>query len=123
MPKLIIADFEFAKFGMKILDGNNVPLRPIIDNHPEIKTVIVVYLADEKRLPKKRRGKNRQAADVANVRLVEIVPSEYIGIKPQKIDGKLKVGGAVDASPETARRLIELGRKDAANVLKKGNIL
>ena len=119
----IDAGFEFEKFGMKILDGDNVPLQPIIDNHPEIKTVIVVYLADERHLPEKRREKNRQVADGANVRLVEIVPSEYIGIKPQKIEGKLKVGGAVDTSPEAARRLINLGRKDAANVLKNGNIL
>ena len=76
----IDAGFEFEKFKIKILDGDNVPLQPIIDNHPEIKTVIVVYLADEKHIPTKRREKNLQAAAAANVRLVEIIPSERLYI-------------------------------------------
>lgn len=119
----IDAGFEFEKFGRKILDGDNVPLQPIIDNHPEIKTVIVVYLADEKHIPQKRREKNRQAAAAAKVRLVEIVPTEYIGIKPQKVDGKWKVGGAMDTSLETAHDLIELGRKGAREALVKAKLI
>ena len=45
------------------------------------------------------------------VRLVEIIPTE-------DIDGAFGGWkGVFDASPETARRLIELGRKDACKVL------
>ena len=118
----IDAGFEFEKFKIKILDGDNVPLQPIIDNHPEIKTVIVVHLANEKYIPKQRRDKNRQAAAVAKVPLIEIIPTEYIGTKPQKINGKWNVGGAMDTSPETARRLIELGRTDAREALAKAGL-
>ena len=119
----IDAGFEFEKFKIKILDGDNVPIRPIIENHPEIKTLIVVYLADGKHIAKKRREKNLQAAATANVRLVEIIPSENIGIKPQKVDGKWKIGGSLDTTPETARRLIELGRKDARKKLVEAGMI
>lgn len=90
--------------------GDNVPLAPILENHPEIKTVIVVYLNDERHLDQKRRKKNLQMAKSAGVKLIEIIPSENIG-------GAFGWHGVFDASPETARRLIELGRKDAEKVL------
>ena len=84
--------------------------------------MIVVHLANEKYIPKQRRDKNRQAAAVAKVPLIEIIPTEYIGTKPQKINGKWNVGGAMDTSPETARRLIELGRTDAREALAKAGL-
>ena len=71
---------------------------------------------------KKCREKDRQAAAVAKVHLIEIIPTEYIGTKPQKIDGKWNVGGAMDTSPETVRRLIELGRKDTREALAKAGL-
>ena len=57
-----------------------------------------------------RGAKNRKVADSAGVRLVEIIPSE-------NINGACGVGGIFDTSPETARRLIDLGRKDAHEAL------
>ena len=45
--------------------------------------------------------------------------SAAIRIKPQKVDGKWKVGGAMDTSPERARELINLGYKDARKALVK----
>ena len=95
--------------------GVNVPLEPILENHPEIKTVIVVYLADEAHLRQDRREKNRSAAAAASVRLIEIIPSENIG-------GLLGFWGVVDASPETAKHLIELGRKDARKKLREAGL-
>ena len=95
--------------------GNNVPLAPILANHPGIKTVVVIYLSDEKHLDRKRFGANRAAAEAAGVRLVEIVPSEDIG----RLFGWL---GTFDARPETARHLIALGRADAGKALARRNL-
>ena len=91
--------------------GDNIPLMPIIDNHPEIKTVIVVYLKDAQSLDANRRAKNCESASAAGVRLVEIIPSE-------DINGALGITGTFDTSPETARRLIDLGRRDAEKFCK-----
>ena len=102
--------------GWEAKGGNNVPLGPILERHPEIKTAIVVYLADEKHLNRDRFEKNRAAATAAGVRLVEIVPSEDIG-------GAFGWAGVFDASPETARHLIELGRKDARKVLVEAGLM
>ena len=104
-------DGGFEKHG-----GDNVPLEPILENHPEIKTVIIVYLDDAKHLNKKRFDKNRSTAAAAGVRLVEIVPSENIG---RGFDGWQ---GVFDASPETAKHLIELGRKDARKKLREAGL-
>ena len=93
--------------------GNNVPLEPILAKHPEIKTVMVVYLADEKHLNRKRFEANRAAAEAAGVRLVEIVPTEDIG---GWFDGWQ---GTLDFRPDTARELMDLGRKDSERVLEE----
>lgn len=92
--------------------GDNVPIAPILDNHPEIKTIIVVYLKDKNHIKPEQRSRLREAAKKKSVRLVEIIPSEDIG-------GWM---GVFDASPETARRLIALGRKDARKVLAEAGI-
>jgi hypothetical protein len=96
--------------------GDNVPIGPILDNHPEIKTIIVVYLKDENHIKPAQRDRVRGAAKKKCVRLVEIIPSEDIG------GGLGGWGGLFDASPETARRLIELGRKDARKVLAEAGM-
>ena len=85
--------------------------------------MIVVYLADEKHIAKKRREKNLQAAVAAKVNVLEIIPSENIGIRPQKVEGKWMSGGSVDTSPETARRLIDLGRRDAHKALAEAGLM
>ena len=107
---------NYVDGGWEAKGGNNVPLGPILERHPEIKTAIVVYLADEKHLNRDRFEKNRAAATAAGVRLVEIVPSEDIG-------GAFGWAVVFDASPETARHLIELGRKDARKVLVEAGLM
>lgn len=93
--------------GFETRGGDNVPLAPVLDKHPELKTVIVVYSADEQNLDRERRQTNAAAAAAKDVRLVEIIPTENIG-------GAFKGWqGVFDLRPETVRRLIELGRKDA----------
>ena len=93
--------------------GDNVPIGPILDNHPEIRTVIVVYLKDAQHINPAQRNRVRSAAEKMGVQIVEIIPSEDIG------GGLGGWEGVFDASPENARRLIELGRKDAEQVLRK----
>lgn len=102
--------------GWESKGGDNVPLGPILENHPDIQTVIVVYLDDERHLPMARVEKNRKAAEAAGVRLVEIIPSENIG---GAFDGWQ---GVFDASPETARHLIDLGRSDANKALREAEL-
>lgn len=100
--------------GFETRGGDKVPLAPILDNHPEIKTVIVVYLADKRNLDPERRPANTALAAAKGVRLVEIIPSENIG-------GAFKGWqGVFDARPATARRLMNLGRADARKALKAG---
>ena len=102
--------------GWESKGGDNVPLEPILEHHPEIKTVIIVYLDDENHYNKKRFDKNHAAAIAAGVHPVEIVPSENIG---RWFDGWQ---GVFDASPETAKHLIELGRKDARKKLREAGL-
>ena len=108
--------------------GDNVPLEPILENHSEIKKVIVVYLDTKKKMEKEdkkrqkkggngRLTKNREAAKRAGVEPpIEIFPSQDIG---GAFNGWY---GVFDASPDTAKRLIEFGRKDAERVLRESGL-
>ena len=78
--------------------------------------MIVVYLDDERHLPVGRLVRNRKAAEAAGVRLVEIIPSENIG------RGLIGWQGVVDTKSDTAKHLIELGRKDALKALKEAKM-
>ena len=119
-----IDDKTYVDGGWEGKGGDNVPLEPILKNHPEIKKVIVVYLDTKKKMEKEdkkrqkkggngRLTKNREAAKRAGVELVEIFPSKDIG---GAFNGWY---GVFDARPEIARGLIELGRKDAERVLRE----
>lgn len=114
-PPVKIDGKTYIDGGCEGMGGNNTPLKPILDHHPDIKTMIVVYLNDEKNLGTFRRAKNRNSASAAGICLVEIIPSK-------DISGAFGVGGVFDTSPETARRLIELGRKDARKTLAAAGI-
>ena len=98
--------------GVRLVDGylsDNQPVLPIVENDSlkAIKTVIVVYLSHK---PKK----HVEQRDVGARAIVEIIPTEDICLKVGKLDL-----ASVDNRPETARRLIELGRKDACKVFKE----
>lgn len=112
-----IDDKTYVDGGWESKGGDNVPLEPILEHHPEIKTVVIVYLDDEKHYNKKRFDKNHAAAAAAGVTPVEIVPSENIG---RGFDGWQ---GVFDASPETAKNLIELGRSDARKKLREAGLV
>jgi len=111
-PPVEIDGKVYVDGGWEERGGDNVPIGPILDNHPQIRTIIVVYLKDKNHIKPEQRSRVREAAKKKSVRLVEIIPSEDIG-------GWM---GVFDASPETARRLIELGRKDARKVLAEAGL-
>lgn len=104
---------SYVDGGLERLGGDNIPIGPILEKHPEIRTVVVVYLKDAEHLDRGRRKKVVDAAERAGVRLVEIVPSEDIG------RGFLGWQGVFDARPETAKHLMELGREDARKKLSE----
>lgn len=113
--------------GWESRGGDNVPLDPILERHAEIKTVIVVYLEnlyDDPDLNKTKRktlinqiARNEKLARSKGVELISIIPSENIG----GAFGGWQ--GVFDASPETAKHLIELGRKDARKVLVEAGLM
>ena len=98
--------------GSRHVDGgltDNRPVAPIVDNDSEntIKTVIVVYLVHEP-------GGRVVQSEIGSRRLVEIIPSDDISLWIKNLDF-----AAIDNRPETARRLIGLGREDARMELIK----
>ncbi len=98
--------------GWESRGGDNVPIKPILENHPEIRKVIVVYLEEgNDKTTKARRERVKKEAEAAGVEIFEIIPSKNLG-------GAFGIYGVFDVSPDTARRLIELGRKDAEKVLR-----
>ena len=115
-PPVQIEGKVYIDGGCEVRGGDNTPLKPILDHHSDIRTVIVVYLDDEKNLGTYRRAENRKAASASGVRLIEIIPTE-------DISGVFGVGGVFDTSPETAYRLIELGRKDARKELAEAGMV
>ena len=84
--------------------GDNVPGGPILRNHPEVKTVYVVYLNDWKRIGADREDASRYVGR----RLVEIFPS-------RNLHGSF---GAMDFRTRHAQDLIQLGYDDAMKVLR-----
>ena len=101
--------------GWEAHGGDNVPITPILENHPEVRTVIVVYLDDVKHLYVAQRERVRRAATRRGVNIVEIIPTK-------DISGWFGVGGMFDNSPETVRLLFELGEKDAREALKAAGL-
>ena len=116
-PPVVIDGVSYVDGGWEAKGGDNTPISPILENHNEIKTIVVVFLKDEKHLSSKERGRVYGAAERAGVRLVEILPTEDIG---GSFGG---YQGVFDASAEKARWLIALGRKDAREALKKAGLI
>lgn len=102
--------------GSRHVDGgltDNRPVAPIVDNDSEnaIKTVIVVYLVHDS-------GGRVVQSEIGTRRLVEIIPSEDVSLWIKNLDF-----AAIDNRPETARRLIDLGRKDAERILLRDGLM
>lgn len=99
---------NYVDGGWETHGGDNVPLEPILANHPDLRVVAIVYLEDEKHLKKgSRLETNREIARTAGIKLLEIIPSKDIG---GLFNGWQ---GVFNASPQNARTLIDLGYEDA----------
>ena len=85
--------------GGLVFGGDNVPINPILENHPKIKTLIVVYLWP--RSPTEKKG------------LVEIIPTKPLG----------GLDAVFNTSPDFARELFKRGREDARRALVKAGLL
>ena len=107
-PPVKIEGKSFVDGGWETKGGNNVPINPILANHPEVNTIVVVYLDDAP-----QRDRVHKAAEQKGVKVVEVIPSEDMG-------GFLKM---FDTSPDTAKRLIELGSKDARRVFENAGLI
>ena len=94
--------------GFEKRGGDNMPLGPIRELHPEIKDVFVVYLECAEKLKRRLRKE-----DFPNGRLIEIIPSQSIG------GGYGGWEGVFDMSDEKVCHLIQLGYEDAMRVLRE----
>lgn len=101
---VMIDGTEYIDGGVTSEGGDNTPIRPILLKHPEIKTIIVVYLDDEKRLGNVRI----RTDDHPGKKIIEIIPSR---------DSQGLIG-CIDSDVENTKSLIALGYKDAISVLK-----
>ena len=113
-PPVVIDGISYVDGGWGAKGGDNTPIGPILKNHTEINTVIVVFLNDDKQLSSKLQSRVRSAAEKAGVRLIEIIPSK-------DIDGLLGEQ-ALNMSTERAKELINLGRKDARKALGEAGL-
>jgi NTE family protein len=103
-PSVKLADgYEYSDGGNEAVGGDNTPIDPIADNHPEINNIFIVYLAHEP-------GRKIKEIDYDTKTLVQIVPS-------------IELGGILDGTTNfTSSRiklLINYGYEDTVRVLEK----
>lgn len=85
--------------------GENVPITPVIENHPDISTIYVVYLNDLKTI--NSDGDRINVSDYPEKKIIEIIPS-------RSLRGYF---GTLDFSENTCRELMQLGYDDAIRVI------
>lgn len=103
-PSVKLADgFEYSDGGNEAVGGDNTPIDPIIDNHPEIDKIFIVYLAHEPA----RRVKE---IDYDTKTLIQIIPSIELG-------GILE--GTANFTSSRIKLLIKYGYEDAVAMLEK----
>ena len=103
-PSVKLADgFEYSDGGNEAVGGDNTPIRPITENHPEVDKIFIVYLQHE---PKRKI----KEIDFDTKQLVHFIPS-------------IELGGILDGTANfTSNRiklLIKYGYEDAISVLNQ----
>ncbi len=102
---VVIGGEVYVDGGWELMGGDNVPIGPIIEKHPEIKRIYVVYLNAEDDIDR-RIDKSKYP----DKEIIEIIPSENMGGL---------ISGTLNFDADRAKKLIELGYKDAMKVLSK----
>ena len=60
----------YSDGGEENVGGDNIPIKPIVEQFPEIKNIIVVYLSDKNHVSRRIQAKNYD-----NLNLIELFPS------------------------------------------------
>lgn len=125
-----IGGASFVDGGWEAQGGDNTPAAPILENHPEIRTLVIVHLNAASVEDSPWRRPTRRPAFLGGVRYIEIRPSEPL---PGPFDGAAsaldlhddaapiarllrRAGGVVAFNRESAERSFALGRADAMRV-------
>lgn len=104
----------YSDGGEESVGGDNVPLKPIVDNHPQIKNIIVVYLSDEKHLSRRICAK-----DYDKLNIIELFPSIDLDG-----DGFLEgiLDGTANFTESRIKLLIKKGYEDTVEYFEKHKI-
>ena len=105
---------NYSDGGNELVGGDNIPIDPIVQNYPDIKKIIVVYLSDKEHTKRRINVKNYDSIEIT-----ELYPSINIagdGFWEGLIDG------TANFSYERINLLIKTGYNDAAEMLEKQGI-
>lgn len=97
--------YDYIDGGGEEYGGDNVPIAPIIQSYPHIRTIIIVYLQDAQNMTRRIRQ-----IDYEGYELVEIIPS---------IDMGDLFEGTTNFTSSRINLLISQGYEDACAVLTK----
>ena len=105
---------NYSDGGNELVGGDNIPIDPVVENYPNIKKIIVVYLSDKEHTKRRINVKNYDSIEVT-----EIFPSINIAG-----DGFWEglVDGTANFSYERINLLIKTGYSDTAEMLEKQKI-
>ena len=93
--------------GFEAKGGDNTPVQPILDRHPEVKNIIVVSLVHKIGVLGPDVSKRSDGVTITTIR-----PS-------QDIAGRLRgLQGIFDVTSEQANRLVQMGHDDAIQALR-----
>ena len=97
-PVRLSDGYDYIDGGFENYGGDNIPLVPLLKNHPELDRIIIVYLDFE-----------------SKVSVPEDLKADVIEIRPTiDLNGML---GSIDFSRPTINRIMDQGYEDAVEVL------
>ena len=102
---------NYSDGGNELVGGDNIPIDPIVANYPQIKKIIVVYLADKEHAKRRINVKNYDSVEI-----IELYPSINIagdGFWEGLIDG------TANFSVERISLLIKTGYDDTVELLRR----
>ena len=105
---------NYSDGGEESVGGDNIPIKPIIEKHPQIKNIIVVYLSDKDHVSRRIPVKNYD-----KVNIIELFPSIDIdgdGFFQSIIDG------TANFTESRIRLLIQKGYDDTVEYFQRKKI-
>lgn len=117
---------SFVDGGWETRGGDNTPLSPILENHPELRTIIVVRLNTDGDDPHPLRLPRKRGVHVVEIRPSQSPPGplDVVGAlmgNRSELARALRIWSGVFAfHPAYARRSFDLGYADALTVISQG---